>query len=140
MAVHFHTEDVSFKPSSPKLIKDWVKSVIQAEGYKLGTVNYIFCSDPYLLKVNQDYLNHDYYTDIITFNMSDIEDTLSADIFISIDRVRQNAVELGQPFDNELYRVIIHGILHLVGYDDKTEKAKKIMRNTENQYITQIIP
>lgn len=139
MAVHFHTEDIEFKLPNANAVKAWVKEVIEAEGFKAGMVNYIFCSDDYLLAINKQYLDHDYYTDIITFDMSDIEDTIAADIFISIDRVEQNAQELGENIENELHRVLIHGILHLTGHDDKTEKDKKQMRLIENQYIKSIL-
>lgn len=138
MAVLFHNTDVKFKPTEAKQLKQWVTDVIHAEGFTTGTINYIFCSDEYLLQVNKDHLDHDYYTDIITFDMSDDEDTVSSDLFISIDRVKDNAIQLNVSFEEELHRVMIHGILHLVGYNDKTEEEQKEMRLTENQYITQL--
>lgn len=139
MAVHFHTEDIQFKVPAPARVKAWVQQVVAHEGFETGTINYIFCSDEHLLNINKEYLQHDYYTDIITFDMSDSEDVISADIFVSIDRVRDNARDLGVDETEELHRVLIHGVLHLCGYGDKTKKEQEGMRNTENQYIKLIL-
>ncbi len=138
MPISFHSEDVSFLPKDRRSLRQWIEHCIASQGCKVGDIAYVFCSDEFLLGMNREHLNHDYYTDIITFDMSDVEDVVSADIFISIDRVKQNAEELNESFEHELHRVMVHGILHLTGFDDKTEKAKKEMRITENQYITLI--
>ena len=115
-----------------------VDSLIVSEKFKSGEIMIIFCSDDYLLDKNRDYLNHDYYTDIITFDYSE-NDVVSGDLFISIDRVKDNAITYGISFDNELKRVVYHGILHLCGYKDKTEKDKKEMREKENYYLSQFV-
>lgn len=133
MPINYFNEDLEFKLTSKLKLKSWVKSSIEEEGNKLGTINYIFCTDDYLLKVNQDYLNHDYYTDIITFDTSDKEGIISSDIFISIDRVLENSID--SEFDTELRRVMIHGVLHLCGYDDHSDLDIKIMREKEKYYL-----
>ncbi|CVK16358.1 rRNA maturation RNase YbeY [Apibacter mensalis] len=115
--------------------KKWLKNVIEQEGCRLGDVNYIFCSDEQLLEINIQYLNHDFYTDIITFDYKE-NHLISGDIFISIDRVRDNAVINYEEFDKELNRVMVHGILHLIGYNDKSDKDVKLMRKMENIYIS----
>lgn len=108
------------------IIKDYNKD--------LDIINFIFCSDEYLLKVNQEYLQHDYYTDIITFDYSD--EFIQSDIFISIDRVKENALELNLSFNDELHRIIFHGVLHLVGFEDKDDESKKIMTEREDYYLS----
>ena len=132
--MYFHAEDVSL----PKLdfieLEKWIKSTIAEEGKKDGDVNIIFCSDKYLLEVNTKYLSHDYYTDIITFDYSD-EETVSGDIFISIDRVGENSKNFSVNIENEFNRICIHGILHLLGYKDKSPAEKQIMTNKENEYL-----
>jgi rRNA maturation RNase YbeY len=117
---------------------DWISQTIINEGKTVGEINIIFCNDEYLLKINQEHLTHDYYTDIITFDYS--ENTLiSGDLFISKDRVEENAEEYKVSFENELNRVIIHGILHLIGYNDKSELEIKEMRTKENYYLDKLI-
>jgi rRNA maturation RNase YbeY len=117
---------------------DWISQTIINEGKTVGEINIIFCNDEYLLKINQEHLTHDYYTDIITFDYS--ENTLiSGDLFISKDRVEENAEEYKVSFENELNRVIIHGILHLIGYNDKSESEIKEMRTKENYYLDKLI-
>ncbi|MCO6563914.1 MAG: rRNA maturation RNase YbeY [Apibacter sp.] len=115
--------------------KKWLKNVIEQEGCRLGDVNYIFCSDEQLLEINIQYLNHDFYTDIITFDYKE-NHLVSGDIFISIDRVKDNAIINYEEFDKELNRVMVHGILHIIGYKDKLEKDIKLMRKKENTYIS----
>jgi probable rRNA maturation factor len=134
--IQFFYEDTDFTLSDHERISEWIAHTISQEGYKLSSVNYIFCSDEYLHQVNVDYLNHDYYTDIITFDNSEEEGVVESDIFISIDRVEDNAAQQGIAFREELRRVIIHGILHLVGYNDKGEDEKKLMRQKENAYLS----
>ena len=132
--VSYFLEDIDFKFSGKRLNIAWLKAVATEESRKLGRINIIFCSDNYLLDVNIKFLQHDYYTDIITFDYCE-KDVLSGDLFISIDSVRSNAEFFGTTFENELNRVIVHGILHLIGYDDHTEEDQKIMRSKENFYL-----
>ena len=106
-------------------------------GYNLGELSIIFCSDEYLIDINKRHLNHDYYTDIITFNYN-IEKNLNGDLFISVDRVKDNASAFNENFNMELFRVIIHGVLHLCGFNDKTTKEQKEMRQKENHYLSLI--
>ena len=137
MAIHFHNEDViaSFNKTT---VTEWLNSCIQDLDYKTGEISIIFCSDDYLLKINKKYLNHDYFTDIITFNYNE-NNTIIGDLFISIDRVKENAKELKVDFNNELYRVIIHGVLHLCGYNDKTQDQQKEIRTKEDEYLVLIV-
>ncbi len=113
----------------------WLKNIIITEQKKLGEINYIFCDDDYLLKVNQDYLQHDYYTDIITFDYVKGK-TISGDIFVSLPRISDNASALSKNFEDELHRVLAHGILHLCGYKDKTEAEEREMRSKEDFYLS----
>ncbi len=131
--IDFHTEDIDFQISDEASLKDWIQDTIEKEGGQLSFLNYIFCSDPYLHKINVEYLQHDTYTDIITFPYR--EDKIESDIFISVDRIRENAEKYEVPFEEELFRVIIHGVLHLLGFGDKTEEEKLKMRAKENEYI-----
>ena len=112
----------------------WIENVINSENKSLGEISYIFCDDEYLLEINKQYLNHDYYTDIISFDYTENE-VVSGDIFISIDRVRENALDYGVSFDNELKRVVIHGILHFCGYKDKSQDEERMMRLKEEEKI-----
>ena len=116
----------------------WLKDIIVSEGKKLGEINYIFCDDDYLLKVNQDYLKHDYYTDIITFDYVKGK-TISGEIFVSLQRISDNASTLSKNYEEELRRVLAHGILHLCGYKDKTEEEEQLMRSKEDFYIAKYI-
>ena len=130
----FFSEDITFNLQSKLIVKKWLKQVAEGAGYNIGDLNYIFCSDSYLLEMNKQYLGHDYFTDIITFdNREDPESRkVDGDIFISVDTVRANGEEYGEGFDRELHRVIAHGLLHLTGYDDGTEAEQKQMRDAEN--------
>jgi probable rRNA maturation factor len=134
--IQFFIEDVDFKVPHPRQTKSWLQSIIKAEGFTLNQLNYIFCSDEYLLNVNRQYLDHDFYTDIITFDNSEDEGRIEGDIFISIDRVRDNAQELNKSFEEELRRVLAHGILHLVGYDDIDDDQELEMRDKEDFYLS----
>ena len=134
-AIHFFEEGITYKLKHKTAIRQWVTSTIQAEGYKLKQLAYIFCHDNYLLQINRQYLNHDTYTDIITFDNSDIEKVIIGDIFISIDRIRENAAKLNITETDELHRVIIHGALHLLGYKDKTSVTKQKMTQKEDFYL-----
>jgi len=127
-----------FENIDPKKIDSnisiWLEDLILSENKKLGDINYIFCDDEYLLKVNQDYLDHDYYTDIITFDYVKGK-TISGDIFVSLPRISDNASTLSQDSEKEFRRVLAHGILHLCGYKDKTEEEESTMRQKEDFYI-----
>lgn len=135
MAIHFHSEDISFTPKNKGLLRQWIKNTLQSEKFNPGEINIIFCSDQYLLGLNKEYLKHNTYTDIITFDYSS-GTKRSGDIFISIPRVKDNAGQFKVSFENELHRVIIHGILHLIGYMDKTASDKLIMRQKEEKYLS----
>lgn len=135
MAIHLFEEDVTLKIKNKLNIKKWLKETIENEGYKLGELNYIFCSDEYLHQMNVSYLNHDTLTDIITFDNSNIEGKIIGDIFISIDRVAENAKKFEVEFIDELNRVMVHGALHLVGYKDKKKEEQEKMRAKENYYL-----
>ena len=130
----FFSEDITFNLRSKLLVKKWLKQVAAENGYTVGDINYIFCSDAYLLDMNKQYLGHDYFTDIITFDNREHTESkkVDGDIFISIDTVRANGEEYGEGFDRELHRVMAHGLLHLTGYDDGTEAEQKQMRQAEN--------
>ena len=130
----FFSEDIAFNLQSKMLFKKWLKKLAEGSGHSIGNLNYIFCSDAYLLEMNRQYLGHDYYTDIITFDY-DEDDTISGDIFISIDTVRSNAEERNIPFMSELHRVIIHGILHLCGINDKGPGEREVMESSENRAL-----
>ena len=133
--ITFHSENIPFELENSNKVVDWICSTILTEKKIFGEISYIFCSDEYLHKMNVEYLNHDTLTDIITFNYSK-GNTLSADIFISLERVKENANEFKVSFQDELHRVIIHGILHLIGYDDKTDADKTAMRSKEDFYLS----
>lgn len=132
--IEFINEDVAFNLTNSVSISQWVELVVSQQKLILGSITYIFCSDEYLLKINQDHLDHDYYTDIITFDYSE-NGVVGGDIFISIDRVKENAHDLSLSFNQELLRVLIHGVLHLVGYQDKTDEEQQIMRFEEDKAI-----
>lgn len=132
----FFAEKIRFAITKKRLIREWLYYIIESEGYKLSNLNFIFCTDNYLHKLNLQYLNHNTYTDIITFDNSNVEGTVEGDIFISIERVRENAKSLGINFSTELHRVIAHGVLHLCNYRDKTPKAKKEMTSKEDYYLS----
>ncbi|PSR55300.1 rRNA maturation RNase YbeY [Adhaeribacter arboris] len=134
--IEFISEEVDFTLKDVDKVKSWIDQVIVDHQFRLENITYIFCSDEYLYNINQTYLNHDTLTDIITFDNSDEEETLESDIFISIDRVKENASQLNISFTDELHRVIIHGVLHLMGYDDKEESSKAIMRQKEDKYLS----
>jgi probable rRNA maturation factor len=134
-AIQFFEEDITYKLKNKTAVRQWITETIQAEGYKLKELTYVFCSDSYLLQINQQYLDHDTYTDIITFDNSEIANTIIGDIFISIDRIRENALKFSKTEADELHRVIIHGALHLLGYTDKSAPDKKKMTLKEDFYL-----
>lgn len=135
--INFFQEEVSFQLNHEDILKGWISTIIQNARQSFDTINFIYCSDNYLLEINKEYLDHDYYTDIITFdNREDDESALDADIFISIDRVKENATQLNLPYEQELHRVMVHGVLHLLGLKDKTEAQKKEMRESEEASLS----
>ena len=134
--VSYYTEDISFQFKEKRLTSRWLKFVAESETKRLGDIAVIFCSDHYILDVNMKYLQHDYFTDIITFDYCE-GNVLSGDLFISIDSVRENAAFYGSEFADELNRVIVHGLLHLIGYDDHTEEDIAQMRAKEIYYLSQ---
>ena len=133
MVRHFF-EDIKFEYKNKQFNNRWLKLVAESEICRLGDINVIFCSDPYILNINLQYLGHDYFTDIITFDYSQ-KPVISGDLFISVDSVRENAVFYSTEFQEELHRVIVHGILHLIGYDDHTDADTAVMRSKENYYL-----
>ena len=133
--IRYFSEDISFELKNRSLNNRWLKFVASSEVRRLGDVNIIFCSDRYLLDVNIKFLGHDYFTDIITFDYCE-KDVLSGDLFISVDSVRENATFYGASFNDELNRVMVHGLLHLIGYDDHTEEEQKVMRAKEDYYLS----
>jgi len=126
--------EIEFQLDNEDRYASWISNVIVSENKKEGDINYIFCDDEYILEINKQYLNHDYYTDIISFDYS-VGNELHGDIFISIDRVRENAVEYNVTLEEELKRVIIHGVLHYCGYKDKSEEEELLMRVKEDEKI-----
>ena len=136
MPIHFFSEDTPFQFSDNTQTSAWVTQVINQERRVLGDLNFIFCSDPHLHQMNLTYLNHDTFTDIITFDNSEAVEQISGDIFISVDRVKENAESLTSNFEQELYRVIIHGVLHLIGYNDKSIEEKTRMREKEDACLS----
>ena len=141
MAIYFFSEEIHFELKEKLNRKRWLKNIASKAGFKIKELNYVFCSDEYLYQMNLEYLNHETYTDIITFDYSEKEFDLSGDIFISIDRVNENAKTHNQEIETELSRVLAHGLLHLMGYKDKTKEESTLMRQKEeesiNLYFTQ---
>lgn len=156
MSLQFFTEEITFSLKNKASLRRWIMDVVKCEKKAIGDINFVFCSDQYLLQINKKYLKHDYFTDIITFQ-HDIEvqstkskvqsqasqdsrlktqnSPISGDIFISIDRVKENAEKYKVSFNTELHRVMIHGVLHLLGYKDKAKAAKKVMTKKEDLYL-----
>ena len=135
MPVFFFKEGVSFRLTHQEALKKWIVRACRENKATIIGINYIFCSDKYLLRLNREYLNHHYYTDIITFDNSSARGFLEADIFISVDRVRANAAKFKTTFSDELHRVMIHGALHLMGYDDKNAMDEHNMRRAEDYWL-----
>jgi len=135
MAVNFFSEDAPFELPEKLRRKRWLKKLADTSGFRIKELNYIFCSDEYLYQMNVDYLNHDTFTDIITFDNSEKMGELEGDIFVSVDRVRENALTLKVEEGTELTRVLAHGLLHLMGYKDKTKEEASLMRSKEEEAI-----
>ncbi|HEK19231.1 MULTISPECIES: rRNA maturation RNase YbeY [unclassified Mucilaginibacter] len=134
-AINFFEEDIAYKLKNKTAVRKWITDTIKEEGYQLSELNYIFCSDEYLLQINRQYLDHDTYTDIVTFDNSEKPGFIVSDIFISIERIRDNAEKFSVTETQELHRVLIHGALHLLGYKDKTAADKKKMTAKEDFYL-----
>ena len=132
--IFFHTENLLFEVNNTLNIQDWLTKIIEQEGQQLSLLNFIFCDDDYLHKINVEYLNHDTLTDIITFPLAELP-TIEGEIYISIPRVRENATKFKTTFDNELHRVLAHGVLHLCGYLDKTAEEAQLMRQKEEEAL-----
>ena len=137
--IHFFSEEVAFGLPDEALVARWLNEVARAEHTQIADLSYIFCSDDYLLAINQQYLNHDYYTDVITFDHREqMSEPVSGDIFISYERVIDNSEQLNLIVLDELYRVMLHGLLHLLGYNDATSEEKLAMHSTEDKYLSSI--
>ncbi len=135
--ITFHTEDIEMPALDERKINRWIRAVAADYGFAVGNINYIFCSDERELAVNREFLGHDYYTDVITFDYSTAQ-TLNGDIFISLDTVRSNAEMVGTNFDHELMRILIHGVLHLTGQGDKTPETKAEMTAKEEKALKKL--
>lgn len=136
--IHFYHENIQKIKIDKKLTKTYLKALIEEEAKKTGNISVIFCSDDYLHKINREYLDHDYYTDIITFDYCEKE-SVAGDIFISTDRVKDNSVKYKVEFQKELYRVLFHGILHLIGFKDRKPTDKTIMKEKEDYYLKKFL-
>lgn len=136
LLIDYHSEDIDFQLEDHLTISNWITNTIHKEDQQLTNLNFIFCSDTYLHQINIQYLNHDTLTDVITFPYS--QTAVEGDIFISIDRIKENAENFAVTFHHELYRVMIHGVLHLIGYGDKTPDDKRLMTAKENEYLGQL--
>jgi probable rRNA maturation factor len=134
--LRFFNEDTEFKLPQKLVVKKWLTAQAKAEGHDMGDLNYIFATDEHVLSVNKEYLQHDFYTDIITFdNREFADDPIEGDIYVSVDRVADNAAQLGVPPDQEMRRVLAHGLLHLCGYGDKTDEEITVMRAKEEAWL-----
>jgi rRNA maturation RNase YbeY len=134
--IEFIVEDVAFELAEAEALTAWIGRIAEVHEHEIVQLTYIFCSDEYLHRVNVEYLDHDTYTDVITFDNADTSDIIEGDIFISVDRVRENAEQLGVPFCDELHRVMIHGMLHLLGYQDKDLLSQTAMRKKEDYCLS----
>ena len=135
MTITFNKADKNTTLNNKVALKAFIEKKIKQEGLTIESLNYVFCSDKYLLAINKQFLNHDYYTDIISFDLSEVPGQLVAEVYISVDRVKENAKTLNNPYSNELLRVIFHGALHFCGYKDKKPADAKLMRSMEEKWI-----
>ena len=133
--IRFSTLDVEMPPIDPRRDKIWIEEVVKKYGKSVGELFYYFCSDEKLLEINRERLGHDFYTDIVTFPLTDCDTVLSGEFCISIDRIKENAVTFGRSYESELHRVIIHGVLHLIGFDDLTDDEERVMREKEEEAL-----
>jgi rRNA maturation RNase YbeY len=136
--IYYNNIDSKYVIKEKRKISNWIKSCITEEGKIIDNISFNLCSDGYILQLNNEALQHDYYTDIITFELNEKDEPIEGDIYISIDRVKDNAITLHIPFINELHRVLIHGVLHLCGYKDKSKKEELLMREKENYYLNKL--
>jgi probable rRNA maturation factor len=135
-SIHFFSNEVRFTLKNPRKVKSWIKRVVEKEGATIQEINYIFCSDSHLLSLNQGFLKHNTFTDIITFDNSEDPSSLEGEIYISIERVKENAKKYNVPIEDELSRVMIHGVLHLLGFKDKKPTEKALMRKKEEACLS----
>lgn len=139
MTIYFHNEaPMTYRLRNIRKVRKWLLDLARKEGFDISNLNYVFCTDNYLHQINVDYLQHDTLTDIITFDQSEEEKTIEGDIFISIERVKENAKLESVSMRKELLRVLVHGLLHLIGYDDKSASLKKKMREKEDYYLNRL--
>lgn len=131
--------ETDFKLDNDTLLNEWISNVITSEGFEVGEVHYIFCDDEFLHKLNVEFLNHDTFTDVISFDYR-MGNQINGEIFISVERVQDNAKDFNNSFEEELHRVMIHGILHFCGYKDKTDEEEALMRNKENEALSLLHP
>jgi len=137
--IRFFNEGIKYKVKNIRVLRLWITTCANRESKQIGDINFIFCDDSYLLNINREYLKHNFLTDIITFNNSENNSIISGDIFISIDRAKENAALFKQTTKKEVRRLLVHGLLHLIGYSDKTTKAKKVMRELEDTCLEMLI-
>ena len=137
--VHFFSHDIQMRLKNTANLKHFIEFIFKKELQNLGSINYIFCSDKAILEINKKYLNHDFYTDVITFDLSLDNKAISGEVYISIERIRDNAKQLGVSIKSELHRVLFHAALHLCGYKDKKKKDKEIMRKKENELLAKYL-
>jgi len=136
MTISFNKADANATLANKVALKSFIEKKVKNEGYSIDSLTYVFCSDKYLLKINKDFLSHDYYTDIISFDLSEVPGQLIGEVYISVDRVKDNAKTHGTGFKEELHRVIFHGALHFCGYKDKKPSDAKKMRQMEDRWLT----
>ncbi|MCQ2209980.1 MAG: rRNA maturation RNase YbeY [Paludibacteraceae bacterium] len=134
MMIYYQSENITMPKIAKRKVNEWIKEVAKRHGYKVGEISYIFCDDKKILEVNKEYLQHDYYTDIITFDYTEGK-TISGDLFISLDTVKSNSEQFASSYEEEFYRVVIHGILHLCGINDKGVGEREIMEKHENEAL-----
>ncbi len=134
--INFYSEDIQYRLRNKKLINKWLLSAIESESGQVEEISFIFTSDNFLINLNTEYLSHDTFTDIITFQYNEEGDKLHSDVFVSIERVKDNAKLFNQSILNELHRMLIHGVLHLLGYDDKNKTSKQLMTTKEDYYLS----
>jgi len=135
LGIWFHSEDIQYSLPNKRKTKSWLHAAALEEGCKIKSLNYIFCSDNRLLEINQEHLKHDFYTDVITFEYSNSCKSIEGDVFLSIERIQDNARKYAVPLEEELKRVMIHGLLHLLGYTDTSKEEQRIMRQKEDYYL-----
>ena len=133
--IRFQTIDVMMPQLDFDRVREWIDAIVTEQGYSVGELYYYFCSDEKLLEINRERLGHDFYTDIVTFPLTDCETVLSSEFCLSLDRIKENAETFGRSYESELHRVIIHGVLHLIGFDDHTEEDEKTMREKEEEAL-----